>query len=751
MRQRLRVQVCGLVQGVGFRPFVASLATQHALTGFVQNNERGVLCEVQGEQTEVFLSALAATPPRLAQIESIDAQQRPLLDGDSPFHILSSVPTVASQTRIGPDRAPCEACLSEATQPGSRRFLYPFSSCTECGPRLTIARSLPYDRARTTLERFPLCSACLREFGDPRDRRFHAQPMACPDCGPRLSHSLATIVSAIEAGQIVALKGVGGYHLLCDARRDEVVRRLRQRKQRDDKPLAVMVPNIASAQLFVELSDEESRLLRDPRRPIVLLSRRSDAPLACSVAPNLSTLGLMLPPALLYDLVFFEWLSRPQAPGWQDSATELAIVATSGNLHDEPLICDDEEAREKLSPIADLVVTHDRPIAVRCDDSVVRQVAKQTVYIRRARGYVPDPIALPFDAPSLLGLGGDLKATFCLTRGREAFVSQHLGDLGSPATLRAYHEALDHLCRLLDVRPTMAVADRHPDFASRRIASELGLRIEEVQHHQAHLCAVVAERGDRGPALGLLLDGFGLGDDGTAWGGELLFFDGDKTQRIGHLAPLRQPGGERSARQPWRLATAVLAQMNLSDEAVRRFGSRWPVAPVVGIFRHSEVSPPTTACGRYFQVAAAILGVCESESYEAEAAMRLESLVDKAEPLAGGYQIVAALDRPTQLDLSPLWRRLLDCSPKDGASFFHGTLAAGLVALAMPFLRRMGLSEIVLGGGCVMNRVLCESLRAGFSRQGIAVRFPMLLPPNDAGLSLGQVYAYALRSTKEWE
>jgi len=744
MSERLRVRVRGLVQGVGLRPLLHLLATRHQLSGFVYNDEQGVLFEVQGERPRELLAELEQAPPKLARIDSLVVETLPCRRDESGFAIRASAASGHAQTMIGADLAPCAECLDEICTPSARRYLYPFTNCTHCGPRYTITESLPYDRARTTLRSFPLCPACAAEYHDPCDRRFHAQPVACPDCGPRLSHSLAAIVAQLRDGQVVALKGVGGYHLICDATRDGTVRTLRERKARDAKPLAVMVANVASARLLAEVSDEEAALLRDPRRPIVLLGRRPDAPIAPSLAADLSTVGVMLPMSPLHELLVFEWLGRPQGAAWREAAMDLSWVMTSGNRHEQPLIYSDDEARAQLASIADLVVSHDRPIAVRCDDSVVRQVARQGLWIRRARGLVPEPIALPVEMQPLLGLGGELKSTLCLTRGREAFVSQHLGDLGTVDCARAYRETLDHLCKLLDVRPEAVVADRHPDFAARRIVADLGLPIFEVQHHHAHLQAVLAEHGRRGSALGLILDGFGLGDDHTAWGGELLWSDGRRCQRIGHLTPLRQPGGEAAARQPWRLATALLASLGLADEAKRRFESHWPVGPILSMLDNPALSPSTTACGRAFAAASALLGLREQERYEGEAAMVLESQVRRPTVLPDGFVLRSGNgERPDQLDLSPLWRALLACGPSDGADLFHGTLAAGLAALVLSGLRRQEKSEIVLAGGCVINQVLTELLVAELGRQGIAVLLPRRLPPSDAALSLGQVFAVA--------
>ena len=746
MVDRLRVRVRGLVQGVGFRPFAHRLATQFRLSGFVRNDTEGVLIEVQGEQLSRFVTALRELPPPLSRVDAVDAVGCPAQLEEAGFVIAESLPDGPSQTVIGPDLAPCDDCLDEIYTPTARRYLYPFTNCTHCGPRYTITRALPYDRPQTTLRDFPLCAACRLEYSDPHDRRFHAQPMACPTCGPRLSHPLSEIVARLLAGQIVALKGLGGFHLICDATRESVVQRLRQRKHREAKPLALMVMNLESARLFADVSDEESALLSDPRRPIVLLRRKSAVNLAPSLATSLSTVGLMLPMSPLHDLLVFSALGSPSGLAWREQAWPLALVMTSGNLAEEPIVCDDEEARHKLAVIADLVVTHDRPIAARLDDSVVKQVAGRGLLIRRARGQVPEPIELPFDGPPLLGLGGDLKATLCLVRGREAFVSSHIGDLGSVEMARSYHQTLESLCQFLAVRPELVVADRHPDFVARRLVADLRLPLHEVQHHHAHLQAVLAEHGGRESAIGLVLDGFGLGDDGTAWGGELLLSEGSACRRIGHLRPLPQPGAETASREPWRLATAMLGSLGLPEEAIRRFGARWPVPSLLRLVDKPGLSPPTTSCGRYFQVASALLGLREVERYEGEAAMVLESQVRRPTVLASGFTIhPSGSCGEDVLDLAPLWRALLDCDAEDGAALFHGTLAAGLAELALRALRRHGKSELVLTGGCVVNRWLTESLISELQPHGITVLLPRRLPPGDGALSLGQVFVAALR------
>lgn len=747
---RARLLVTGLVQGVGFRPFVHRLASEHQLTGFVCNDPSGVCVEVQGDSIDPFVAALSRCPPPLSRIDHIEIIAQLPDEPGTTFAIVDSQPVGQVRTIIGADMAPCEDCLTEIYSPSQRRHLYPFTNCTHCGPRYTITSSLPYDRARTTLRHFPLCAACLTEYHRPHDRRFHAQPIACPDCGPQLSHALSDVAKHLIDGQIVALKGLGGYHLVCDATQAAVVCRLRTRKLRDQKPLAVLVPNVASARLFAQVSDEAAQLLQDPRRPIVLLPKRQEPlqspTLADAVAIDLSTVGIVLPMSPLHDLLCFFLLGCPTDPAWRLRAQPLALVLTSGNLHDEPTITDDDEAHRKLGAVADLIVSHSRPIAARCDDGVVQIVASQPLWTRRARGLTIEPIALPVELPPLLGLGGDLKSALCLTRGNEAFVSSHIGDLTSPAMASAYRQTLAHMQQLLGCRPEAVIADRHPDFVCRRLVADLNLPMLDVSHHHAHALAVLAEHGGRDKALALVLDGFGLGDDGTAWGGELLLVTRDACQRIGHLRPLPQPGGDRAAREPWRLATAMLEQLGQPHKAELRFGSRWPVSSLLPVVRRPQLSPPSSACGRYFQTAAALLHLREVEHYEGEAAMVLESQVVQPSVLSDGWTIqTSAVTGCAELDLTTLWLALLDCDARQGAELFHGTLAAGLAELALPALRDHGLSELVLTGGCVVNTVLTSELVSTLRQQQIAVLLPQRMPPGDGALCLGQVFAAAMR------
>ncbi|MDA8251161.1 MAG: carbamoyltransferase HypF, partial [Rhodospirillales bacterium] len=515
---RLRVRVRGAVQGVGFRPFVHRLARRHALGGFVANDAEGVVIEVEGQEIGGFLDALRGEAPPLARLDAIETEPaRPR--GERGFAIIPSGGGRIA-TRVPPDAAPCEACLDELFDPASRFHLYPFVNCTQCGPRYTLTRLLPYDRANTGMAGFAMCPACARDYADPDSRRFHAEPIACPVCGPRLSHPVPEIVAALRAGRIVALKGLGGFHLLCDAGNEAAVATLRRRKGRQAKPFAVMLASAASLDRVVAMEAAGRALLAGPARPIVLARHRGT--LAPSVAPGLAEIGVMLPSTPLHHLLFHAAAGAPDGRAWQRAPVDLALVATSANPGGEPLVTDNDEAQRRLSGIADMIVTHDRPIVVRADDSVMRIAAGRPAFIRRARGFVPEPVALAQDGPPVLALGGHLKVTATLTRGREAFVSQHVGDLDSAAACRFLDETIAHLTALLGVRPAVVAHDLHPDFHTTRLAARFGVPTLAVQHHHAHAAAVAAEHGVTGPYLALVLDGFGYGPGGEAWGGEML-------------------------------------------------------------------------------------------------------------------------------------------------------------------------------------------------------------------------------------
>jgi hydrogenase maturation protein HypF len=740
---RLRIRVRGLVQGVGFRPFVYRLATERGLSGWVRNDEQGVVLEAQGAGVEALPTLIERSAPPLARVDAVEVEQQPVREEPDGFVIDASHREGRATAAIGPDAGLCDACIAEVCDPRERRFRYPFTTCTHCGPRYTITRALPYDRPQTSMAKFPLCADCAREYGNPDDRRFHAQPLACPRCGPTLSMPLEEIVARLRAGAIVALKGLGGFQLLCDARNAAAVSALRRRKQRDAKPFAVMVASLASARSIVEVDPAEAALLTSWQRPIVLARRRPDVRLADDIAPNLAWLGVMLPTSPLHLLLFHEAAGRPTGTAWLDAPTELCLVATSANPGGEPLVITDDEARARLftaqdghPAIADVLVTHDREILVRNDDSVARVIGGQPVVYRRARGYVPGPVQLPRATRPVLALGAHQKVTACFTRGHEAFVSQHIGDLDDAATFRFLEETLAHLKKTLEVEPTLVAHDLHPDFLSTRLAQSLGLPTFAVQHHHAHLAAVLAEHRRTVPTVGLALDGFGLGSDGGSWGGELLRLSGARFTRLGHLAPLRQPGGDRAAREPWRMAAAALHQLGRADLIAPRFRAVGPAEALAALLDKGVNAPWTTSCGRLFDAACGLLGVKPVATFEGEAPMALESLVTRPEALRGAWRV-----RDGMLDLLPLLDALIGRGPIDGANVFHGTLAAALIEWAAPAALD---GVIALGGGCFMNQTLTELLIDGFAARGITALIARQVPSNDGGLSLGQAWLAAL-------
>ncbi|MBP2305446.1 carbamoyltransferase HypF [Azospirillum melinis] len=736
--ERLRIRVRGRVQGVGFRPHVHALAGRLGLTGWVLNDPQGVLIEAQGSGVAAFQAALSAEAPPLARIDAVECEAIPPLSSETAFSIRHSLSAGTVATGIGPDATVCPACLAELFDPADRRHRYAFLNCTHCGPRYTITRQLPYDRPQTAMTGFPLCPDCLAEYEDPANRRFHAQPTACPACGPRLSYPPEDIVAALRAGRIVAIKGLGGFHLACDATRADAVERLRRVKQRNGKPFALMVANTESAIRHVWMDAGERALLEGVARPIVLLRRRDDAPeLAPEIAPGLAWLGVMLPCTPLHYLLFHEAAGRPDGTGWLDVPQDLTLVMTSANPGGEPLAIGNEEARERLAGIADLIVDHDRDIVIRADDSVVRKLAGAPAFLRRGRGHVPEPIRLAHPVPPVLAVGGHLKTTVCVTRGDEAFLSQHIGDLDNAATLGFLEETVGHLLHILGVEPVAVAHDRHPDFQSTRFAEMSGLPTVPVQHHHAHVAAVMAEHRVEGPAVGLALDGFGLGEDGGSWGGEMLLVDGMRSERLGSLAPLAQPGGDVAARQPWRMAAAALARMGRADEIASRFAAHGPAEGVRRMIERGINAPLTSSCGRWFDAACGLLGVRAVAGFEGEAPMALESLVRQTRVADGTWRIDNG-----ELDLTPLLERLLTVADAvEGAELFHGTLAAALVDWTLPVLSAHGMGRVMLSGGCLMNAILAEELVAGFRAAGVEALLPRLAPANDGGLSLGQAWA----------
>ena len=768
-RTRVRIRVRGTVQGVGFRPYVHRLATELSLGGFVFNDTAGVLAEVEGSEAAVrtFLTRLQADAPPLAVVEELELGDRPVT-GDTGFSILPSPPGGVPEAPVTPDTATCADCLAELMDPADRRYRYPFINCTNCGPRFTIIRGIPYDRPLTTMAAFGMCDRCQAEYDDPADRRFHAQPNACPDCGPSLrlvrarddttsghaarasaevppagEAALAGAVAALRSGAIVAIKGIGGYHLACLAGDETAVSRLRARKHREDRPFAVMAPDLTCAATLVQLGDEAAALLTDAARPIVLVGRRTDAAVAPAVAPGAPELGVMLPYAPLHHLLL--------------SDLDVPIVLTSGNVSDEPIAFTNEDAGRRLASIADVLLTHDRPIHTRTDDSVVRVSARGgRLMLRRSRGYVPAALALPGDGTPrpLLACGAELKNTFCLARGRRAWVSHHIGDLANYETLRSYTDGIAHLSGLFAVTPEVVVCDLHPDYLSTRHAQEqTRLPLLTVQHHHAHLAACLAEHGETGEALGVIFDGTGLGTDGTVWGGEFLAGSIAGSARVGALITVPLPGGERAIRQPWRMACAWLAAAGtagpplpsrLAADVTR---AAWEA--VAAIAAHGIASPPTSSMGRLFDAVAALSGIRAEVTYEGQAAIELEAACDRT---ARGRYPVQIGREAGRVVLDPLQAIRAIATDADAgvaagviAQRFHAGIAAATVEATVILAGEHRLETVVLSGGVFQNRTLLDAVSSGLGAAGLRVLVPAHLPVNDGAIAYGQAAAAAAR------
>jgi len=766
MRAGGRIVVRGVVQGVGFRPFVYRLATELGLDGWVRNDGAGVTIEVAGDAEAIarLVRRLAADAPPLARVEAIECEDLPAATPAATrgFVVRESARGVAT-TAIPPDAAICPDCLAELLTPTDRRYRYAFINCTHCGPRYTITRSLPYDRASTSMASFLLCAACDAEYRAPLDRRFHAEPNACPACGPRLAlvdgegrpldggDPIAATLARLTGGEIVAVKGLGGFHLVCDARNAEAVARLRARKHREEKPFAVMVAGLASVDALAEAGAPEAALLRSRERPIVLLRKRAgtDA-LLPGVAPGLGWLGVMLPYTPLQVLLFHEAAGRPDGTAWLDTAQPLALVMTSANPGGEPLVTGNDEALRRLVGIADAWLMHDRDIVTRCDDSVLRAVdrggAGAVQFVRRARGHTPRAIALGNAGPAVVALGGYFKNAICVARGTEAFLSEHVGDLDNAPTAAALEDTVSHLIDVLDVRPQALAHDLHPDFFSTRLAARLAAEWRvpaiPVQHHHAHVAAVLAEHRVAGPALGLALDGVGLGTDGTAWGGELLVVDGARCERIGRLRPLRLPGGDRAAREPWRMAAAAFHLAGDPARTARAFADEPAAAAVAAQLDRGFNAPPTSSLGRWFDAAAGALGVRRRMAFEGQAAMLFEGLAEAHGPVSPDPSLFAILPG-NELDLLPLVMRVSDARADDrgrAAALFHATLAAALAEWVARAAADRAISTIAAGGGCMLNALLAAGLARELAARGLALLEARAAPPNDGGLALGQAW-----------
>lgn len=751
------IRVRGTVQGVGFRPFVYRLALELGLNGWVLNDGEGVEIAVNGPEPSIqaLLQRLREEVPPLARIDEVTSASTDL--AVAPGFAIQASRTGHTYTAVTPDAATCPTCLAELCDPANRRYRYPFTNCTHCGPRYTITAHLPYDRPNTSMAGFALCPACRAEYEDPLDRRFHAQPNACPVCGPKIwlehgseSDPIAVALARLQRGEILAVKGLGGFHLMCDARHGGAVAELRRRKQREAKPFAILAANPASLAGLASWNGADEAVLYSRERPIVLLQKTAACdPALPGVAEGVAWLGAMLPYTPLQWLLFHEAAGRPAGTAWLESPQQLLLICTSANPGGEPLVIGNDEARARLAGIADAWLMHDRDILVGCDDSVIRTgdsvlSTPSVTFIRRARGYTPRAIKLPHAGPAVLACGGWYKNTICLTRGDEAFLSQHIGDLDNATTCRAMEDAVSHLMEVLEIAPEIVAHDRHPDFHSSRFAAsfaaEHGLALHAVQHHHAHLAAVLAEHGETRPSLGLALDGVGLGEDGGAWGGELMRLDGAACTRLGHLHPLALPGGDRAAREPWRLGASALFALGRGGEIAGRYAAQPAAAMVAQMLERGLNSPATSSCGRLFDAAVGLLGIMPAMVFEGQAAMLLESLAarhGRVAPLAGGYVVQA----DGILSFLPLLAALAETKDAgQGAALFHATLAAGLAEWASRAARRQGLESIALSGGCFLNAVLSRDLAERLRENGIQVLEAQLAPPNDGGLSLGQAW-----------
>jgi hydrogenase maturation protein HypF len=769
-QQGVEILVQGTVQGVGFRPFIYNLACRFGISGTVTNTGEGVVITAAGpsDRLDLFQAAITAEAPPLARIFKVVSKT---LVGPLPneaFSILPSKGGVSADTAIPPDVALCDDCLRELLNPADRRYHYPFINCTNCGPRFTIVHHIPYDRPQTSMRVFPLCSRCEQEYHDPTNRRFHAQPNACPACGPTLTlHSrtgertdstdpVADTVSLLEKGQVIALRGMGGFHLTVNGCSHTAVALLRTRKSRPDKPLAIMVRDLKAVKKFCFCGTLEEQLLSSPAHPIVLLQKRPGSVLAENLAPAIADLGVMLPYTPLHHLLF----QMPNCPE--------ALVMTSGNTSGAPICTGNDDALKRLGSIADSFLLHNREIVTRVDDSVVKVVGDLQLVLRRARGFVPSPIHVNLQLPKILGCGAGLKSTFCLGRQGSVFASQHIGDLDNLASYDFYVESVDHLCQVLQLEPEAVACDLHPDYLSSRYGAGRNLPLYPVQHHHAHAVAVMAEHDLKEPVLAVILDGTGLGDDGTIWGGEILLAGLTSFRRLGHLSHLRLPGGDAAATEPWRMAIAALfatfgTETIIADHlppALSHLDSG-VVATIVSMLVSGFNCPLTSSCGRLFDAVAALLGIRQKITYEGQAAMELEALAREGrgpswheDILPHWHNDLAAFLSVTEgkweISCPEFVKLVLDgiasgVPPAKIAWRFHSLLISSITRLLEILSQQTGIRQVVLSGGCMQNSLLLEGLLHTLQSIHLQAFTGNMLPVNDGAVSFGQSIIGGLR------
>ena len=732
---RKQVRLRGIVQGIGFRPFVYQLARRFQLGGHVRNTADGVLLEVEGapRTIERFLWCVAEEPPPFAHIEeTVVTDLEPT--GETTFALCRSLDDTAEFTLVSPDLATCEDCQREFSDPRDRRYGYPFTNCTNCGPRYTIIREVPYDRPATTMAAFRMCPTCQAEYDDPADRRFHAQPNACPRCGPSLTLELPAAQRLLADGRVLAIKGLGGFQLACDAENDAAVRELRRRKRRSDKPFALMAAGVAAIEEFCVVSDTDRQALESPQRPIVILPRRPEARISLAVAPDNPTLGVMLPYTPLHHLLFA-------------GAPFRALVMTSGNLSDEPIVIRNENARLRLAVMADAFLAHNREIHMRADDSVVRTFEGKARLVRRARGYAPLPIDLGAPTAEVLASGGELKNTFCLTKGRYALLSQHIGDLENLETLEFFRETLEQMKRLFRADPHILAHDLHPNYLSTKFALELdGFEKIGVQHHHAHIAACMAENRLRGKVIGVAFDGTGYGTDGRIWGGEFLVADLAGFERRAHFRYVPLPGGDHAIREPWRVALSYL--MDTFGEQFT--DSSLPVLRAIPALRLDVVRKmilrgvntiETSSCGRLFDAVASLIGLRHEVTFEGQAAIQLEAIA--APDVASQYPFDLERAGPWHIDMRPAIQAIVadvrrSDPPAAISAKFHNTIVAVIVEVCRRLREEESLTRICLSGGTFQNMYLLRHAIAALRGCGFEVFLHAAVPPNDGGLALGQ-------------
>ena len=772
LKNGVEILVRGTVQGVGFRPFVFKLASRFGISGTVTNTSEGVVIQAAGPQLFSFIDALQTEAPPLARITELSHQslEEPL-QADS-FTIVASQSSTSSLANIPPDISLCGDCFEELTNPEDRRFGYPFINCTNCGPRFSIIETIPYDRPKTSMKHFPMCDDCSREYLDPLDRRFHAQPNACPVCGPSISlHDsqgqvldctdvVEAAMGAINQDKVLAIRGLGGFHLCVNGCSEVAVETLRRRKNRPDKPLAIMVRDLDQAGALCSLSDGEKSVLSSVQHPIVLLNPLEKSVLATNLAPEMSDIGLMLPYTPLHHLLF----AQPDCPA--------ALVMTSGNISGDPICTSNEDAFDRLGGIADFFVLHNRDIVTRVDDSVVKHVAGDIRSFRRARGYAPEPLQIALKLPEIIGCGGGLKSTFSLARGSSIYPSQHIGDLFNTASLAFYSESVDNLKRLYEIEPVAAACDLHPDYLSSHYARDLGLPLYKIQHHHAHAAAVMAEHNLQGPVLAVVLDGTGYGTDGTIWGGEILKADLQSFTRLGHLEQLALPGGDAATEEPWRMGMSLLHHLFGDDcGAMDYFPDIDPTTRkiLLQMLQNRFNTPLTSSCGRLFDGVAALLGLIPVATFEGQAAMQLEALARRSLTTQWKDILVDEIDdvdRYLKQENEQRWEIISSKFVKKAledttsgmdrsavALQFHSWLISCISRLVEKLSGTTGIRDVVLSGGSMQNGILLEGLLFSLTRRGLTPYTGAAIPINDGGVSVGQALIggmhHVSRSTNE--